>query len=421
MAPARWLSSRRRQQGSGSMRSNNQWTPPTFPHGVNQPGKLSKTAEDYLRSLRRGWWFILFLTLVAGGVGTWVTLNQSPIYLASSRILIEPPRAIVPDLVSDKSNAASMNFFNTRIQMISSREISRRVLTSRELASWKETTGIEDPLSFLSGWVEAKPVLNSNLVDVTLEGTDPVVVAKVVNVVVEEFMQYEEHSLREFEQLSRGKIEGEVRNLRHDLETKQKELTEFHKEHTNFLANGQSVAANRLEELEKVKTQAELHLDDARRQVERFEELRKADVPYFTPEAMQKADQVRNQLRSIDAELAAQKSAIKPEWYDTDPMIQRLKTRRAEITRSLNEVGKGDAEIELRRLKQEYSFAAMDLDKITSLVKDQRKLVMGQQNEKENSKPSRLITTALRLSRTRCRSARWKSTCIKASSLLAYR
>ena len=365
------------------MRSNNQWNAPSSPHGWNQPGKISKTAEDYLRSLRRGWWFILLLTLVAGGIGTWITINQQPVYSASTRILIEPPRAIVPDLVSDKTNAASMNFFNTRIQMIGSREISSRVMTSRELATWKETTGIEDPLSLLSGWVEAKPVLNSNLVDITLEGKDPSVVAQVVNVVVDEFMRYEEHSLREFEQLSRGKIEGEVRNIRHDLENKQKELNEFHKEHTNFLANGQSVAANRLEELEKVKTQAELRLDDARRQVERFEELRKADVPYFTPEAMQKAEQVRSQLRIIDAELAAQKEAIKPEWYESDPMIHRLKTRRGEIVRSLNEVGKGDAEIELRRLKQEYSFAAMDLDKIDSLVKDQRKLVTGQQNEKE--------------------------------------
>ncbi|MBX9652391.1 polysaccharide biosynthesis tyrosine autokinase [bacterium] len=365
------------------MRSNNQWTAPPSPHGWTQPGKVSKSAEDYFRSLGRGWWFIVLTTLIAGGVGTWVTLNQQPIYMASSRILIEPPRAIVPDLVSDKSNAASMNFFNTRIQMIGSREITRRVLTSRELASWKETTGIEDPLSYLSGWVEAKPVLNSNLVDITLEGTEPSVVSQLVNVVVEEFMQYEEHSLREFEQLSRGKIEREVQNLKLSLEAKKKELAEFHKDHTNFLANGQSVAANRLEELEKVKTQAELRRDDARRQVERFEELRKADVPYFTPESVQKTEQVRSQLRIIDAELTAQKEAIKPEWYETDPMIKRLKTRRAEIVRSLNEVGKGDAEIELRRLKQEYSFAAMDADKIDALVNEQRKTVMGQQTEKE--------------------------------------
>lgn len=386
------------------MRSSNHWLTVPAQESWPRPVKLPKSSDDYLGALKRGWWFILLLTAIAGGVGTWFTLQQQPIYFASSRILIEPPRAIVPELGGEKTNAAlSSNFFNTRVQMIASREITHRVLTSRALSEWKERTGIEDPFETLSDWVEVKPVLNSNLVDVMLEGTDPVLTAQIVNLVVEEFMGYEENSLREFEQLSRSKLTSEVRNLRNELDNKQKELANFHKEHNNFLSTGQSVAEARLEELEKAKTLAELHVDETRRAVERFEALQKADVPFYSFETTQRVETVQARIREIESELTAQKESIKPEWYETDPMIKRLKSRRDELVRSLTSVGKGDAEIELARLKQEHQFAAMDLDKINAQYEQQRQLVMGQQEEKERlgtiqSDHSRLTSLSDRMS-----------------------
>jgi capsular exopolysaccharide synthesis family protein len=366
------------------MRSSNHWAHAQASDGYAFPTRLAKSSEDYLRALGRGWWFILLCMLAAGGAGTWFTLQQQPVYFASARVLIEPPRAILPDLVSEKTgNSASMNFFNTRVQMIPSREILRRVLSSKTLADWKERTGISDPLSHLVDWVEAKPVLNSNLVDVMLEGTDADVTAQMVNLVVDEFIRYEENSLREFEQLSRGKIESEMRNLRNELETKQRELSDFHSEHNNFLATGQSVEAARLEELEKAKTIAELKFDETKRKVEQFEALRKADVPFFSPETVMKSESIRAQVRQLDSELAAQREAIKPEWYEADPVIRRLRNRRDELMRSMTGFGKGDAEIELARLRQENQFAAMDLDKIKAEVDAQRKVVQGQFSDTE--------------------------------------
>ncbi len=347
-------------------------------------GKLPKTSEDYLRALGRGWWFLLFMTLAVGGAGTWFTLQQQPVYLAISQVLIEPPRAIVPELVEERApSAVSMNFFNTRVQMINSREILHRVLTSRALTQWKETTGVTDPLETLIDWVTVKPVLNSNIVEVSLEGYDPAVTAMMVNLVVEEFIQYEENNLRQFEQLSRSKIESEVRNLKSSLETKQKELASFHQEHDNFTHTGESVEAVRLEELEKTRLLTEMRANDARIKVQQFEAMLKANQPYFTSETMRRAEEIRTRIREIEGELSAQKEAIKEDWYDTDPMIRRLRGRRAELLRSLNDIGKQDAEQELARLKQEYQFTALELDKVNTQVAEQRKIVVSKQNEQK--------------------------------------
>jgi capsular exopolysaccharide synthesis family protein len=350
----------------------------------NHQGKLPKTTEDYVRALGRGWWFLLFMTLAVGGAGTWFTLQQQPVYLAISQVLIEPPRAIVPELVEERTpSAVSLNFFNTRIQMIPSREILHRVLTSRALTQWKETTGVTDPLETLIDWVTVKPVLNSNIVEVSLEGYDPAVAAMMVNLIVEEFIQYEENSLRQFEQLSRSKIESEVRNLKSTLETKQKELANFHQEHDDFTHTGESVEAVRLEELEKTRLITEMRANDARIKVQQFEAMLKANQPYFTSETMRRAEEVRTRIREIEGELSAQKEAIKEDWYDTDPMIRRLRGRRAELLRSLNDIGRQDAEQELARLKQEYQINALELDKVNAQVAEQRKLVVSKQNEQK--------------------------------------
>jgi capsular exopolysaccharide synthesis family protein len=324
------------------------------------------------------------MTLAVGGAGTWFTLQQTPVYLATTQVLIEPPRAIVPDLIQDRApTSASINFFNTRVQMIASREILHRVLTSRALTQWKETSGVQDPLETLIEWVAVKPVLNSNIVEVSLEGYDPAVTAMMVNLVVEEFILYEENNLRQFEQLSRSKIESEVRNLKSTLENKQKELATFHQEHENFTHTGESVEAVRLEELEKTRLLAEMRANDARIKVEQFEALLKANQPFFNSETMRRAEEIRTRIRELESELSAQQETIKEDWYDTDPLIRRLRTRRGELLRSLENLGKEDAERELVRLKQEYQFAALELDKVNGQVAEQRKLVVSKQSEQK--------------------------------------
>ncbi|MBY0588058.1 polysaccharide biosynthesis tyrosine autokinase [bacterium] len=351
---------------------------------LSSQGRLPKTSDDYIRALGRGWWFLILMTAAVGGAGTWFTLTQTPVYLASTQVLIEPPRAIVPDLIQDRSpSGASINFFNTRVQMITSREILHRVLTSRALTQWKETSGVEDPLESLIEWVTVKPVLNSNIVEVSLEGYDPAVTAMMVNLVVEEFILYEENNLRQFEQLSRSKIESEVRNLKSTLENKQKELASFHQEHDNFTHTGESVEAVRLEELEKTRLLAEMRANDARIKVEQFEALLKANQPFYTSETMRRAEDLRTRIRELESELSAQQESIKEEWYDTDPLIRRLRNRRAELLRSLDDLGKEDAQRELVRLKQEYQFAALELDKVNGQVAEQRKLVVSKQADQK--------------------------------------
>ncbi|MFO0949094.1 MAG: polysaccharide biosynthesis tyrosine autokinase [Planctomycetota bacterium] len=342
----------------------------------------SKGMRDYLRALKRRFWVVVLVTLIVGGAGTALTLHQKPVYWTSSRILIEPPRAIVQGLNDENTNRANAeNFFNTRMQMIASRQITERVMQALKLSDWEELNGLADPVAELQGWINVKPVQNSNLVDVGLAASDPNLVAKIVNTTVEEFLRYEQESMQEFDQLSRSRIDSELRGLEGLVSSARQALGDFHKEHQNFLLTGESLEAGRLTVLEEAKARSELRVDAAKRAVEQFEALRAAGIPYLTPLTQQKLAEVKEQVQFYDEELEHQRSVIRPELFDTDIAIKRLKEKRDELAKSLEGLGNEDAQFELERLRQELRFAETDDRHLDNVIAEQRKAVINQQDE----------------------------------------
>lgn len=360
------------------------WDTATHPYDARDgAGRPRKGLEDYTAALKRRAWVVLLCTLLIGGGGTVFTLYQKPVYWANSRILIEPPQAIVHGLNEDGRQNSSMfaNFFSTRVQMITSREIAERVLNNLKLSDWDELNGVEDPVGELLGWIKVKPVQNSNLVDVGIEGSDPQLVAKIVNSTVDEFIRYEQDSLREFNQLGRSRIESELQALTGELNSKLQVLNDFHRQHENFLMNGGSVEAARLEILEQAKAEAELRLDKAKRDVERFQALRASGIPWYTETTMQKIEDLRAQIREVDEKLDYNANVIQPKRFESEASTRKLRELRSHLEEQLEKVGAEDAEFELKRLKQEVEFAQMDLEHLEELAQQQRNAVLAQQDD----------------------------------------
>lgn len=345
-------------------------------------GRPAKGFEDYFRALRRRWWILLLSGALIGGGGTAFTFLQRPIYLASSRVLIEPPRAIVQGMGEERTNhALAANFFNTRVQMIASRQIAERVMNALHLSDWEELHGVEDPIAQLQGWLLVKPVLNSNLVDIAIEGSDPELVAKIVNSTVEEFLRYEHESLRDLDQQSRSRIEAELRGLEGMVQSSKQALGEFHQKHPNFLTTGESVESARLGAIEEARAQAEIRVEAARREVERFEAMRKAGVPWLSPTVQTRNHELREQLRKLDEELNLQRQILRPERFESDKLIRSLQEKRDQIARTLEHGDSEEAEVELRRLQQEVKFAEADLAEINRIARNQHEAVLGQRDQ----------------------------------------
>lgn len=348
-------------------------------HGGN---RWSKGPEQYLAALKRRWWLALLIAIALGGGGTAFTLWQKPVYVASSRVLIEPPRAIVSGLNEDHPNAAAAtNFFNTRVQLFSSRQIAERVLATLHLSEWEELHGALDPIGQLQGWILVRPVLNSNLVDISIEGHDAELVAKIVNTTVDEFLRFEEESLQAADEKGRSRLDAELRNLEGLASASRQALGDFHKKNQNFLSTGQSVESARLGIIEQAKAEAELRVDTARRAVERFEQMRKAGIPWISDSSRDRAYQLREQLHQLDEELNLQKQIIKPERFDSDRMIMALREKKAKLVEQIQGTSAEDIQYETQRLAQELQFAEADLDHVRKLCDSQKQAVVGQQDQ----------------------------------------
>ena len=350
--------------------------------GPSTDSGLAKSAYDYWQALRRRWWLVLLVTVLLGGAGTLVTFHQKPVYWASSQILIEPPKVPVSNLDDDRlGRAATASFFFTRVEILSSRRIAERVFQALELANWDELRGLKDPVGELSGWITVEPVKSSNLVNVGLDGHDPELVAKIVNTTVDEFIRYEHESLQELDQLSRSRIDSELRGLQGQLGSTGQRLREFHKTHESFLVTGESIEVTRLDVLGEAKIKAELELDRAKRLLAQFAALRQSDYPWISVEAQKKVAEIREQLQLIDEQIAAKKEQYSPERFESDGNVRLLHERRAQLEEDMKAFSEHDAEQHLRRLQHEVEFAERNLTHYEELLGKQRQIVLAQQED----------------------------------------
>lgn len=345
---------------------------------------LRKTGTIYARGVFKRWWLVLFVAGVLGGGGTWGLLQIKPLYWASARIVIEPPQAVLQGMKEDHAgnNAALfVNFFNTRLNMITTRQIAERVMKSLHLSDWQDLNGVEDPVSLLQGWLKVKQVKNSNMVDIGLEGSDPALVARIVNSTVDEFLRYEQESMQQINQVARGRIETELRGLEALLAKTRDSLAEFHRRNEGFLTNGESVESARLTVVTQAREQADLATQRARRELERFQGLQAAGVPFITPTNLQRLNEIRDRIRQVDEQIAYEKQIVRPEFFETDPAIRALREKRVELENSLKGGGGDDAQFELERLKQEVKFAEADQQRLEQLAAQQRQAVLAQQSD----------------------------------------
>lgn len=138
--------------------------------------------KDYLLVLKKRLWsvvtfFILVVTLVSIH-----TFTAKPLYQATSQILIERENVNVVSFEEVMSlDAGKSDYLNTQYRILKSRSLARNVFASAGLEGAPQYAGIEDPITrFLQGMF-VKPVPNSRLVDLVVEGGDPKAVSEICN------------------------------------------------------------------------------------------------------------------------------------------------------------------------------------------------------------------------------------------------
>lgn len=186
----------------------------------------------------RGRWIILLCAALALAGGFYYLAKQTPIYAASSRVLVESGGTKVMDL--DLNNSArSTNYLATQCELIQSAQILAAVTELPELRSMKTFAGVDNPTALLRYELSATPGQKDDLITVTYESAYPEEAAVIANAVVDSYKAY--HAARQ--KMTAGEVLRVLTAEKHkadaELMKKAKEMRDYRLANPNLSFAGE--------------------------------------------------------------------------------------------------------------------------------------------------------------------------------------
>ncbi len=190
--------------------------------------------RQYWHLLRRWLWLVVLGAVVGGSLAFVISRNTKPVYQASTTLLIAPGSAQTLDQYS--TLIASERLARTYAQLLQSSPVvaeTYRRLESME-AEGKQVGDLDSSFS-----LSAIPVRDTQLLEVSVTGTDPQLIAAAANALVEGFIEWQTNIQRERYSESKS-------NLAQEMEQLQVNIDEIESKVQDLQGEGESANQNEL-------------------------------------------------------------------------------------------------------------------------------------------------------------------------------
>ena len=295
--------------------------------------------REYVRVIRKRLWLILAcltLVIVAAAIATFL---QRPLYRATTKALIEREAPRVTNIQDvAPTDAYSDDSFQTQIQIIRSRPVAQRVITSLGLLTKKPNlAGSSDPVATFLGDVRAEPIRNTRLVQIQVEDYDPQLAADIANAVASTYVRQNLELKLNAARDALGWLTSQVGDLKSQVNESELALQRY-REQAGLVTSEdkQSLAARKLVEFNAA------YIDAKAKRLEmetRLTELRKAGNQR---EAMEASAVVINnpliqRLKGQLVELEVQRSKLLKTYREKHPEVVKVQSQVDEITQKISE------------------------------------------------------------------------------------
>jgi uncharacterized protein involved in exopolysaccharide biosynthesis len=172
------------------------------------------TLQRYLTLFWRWLWLMLLMTLLAGGAAYLVSRQMTPIYEASTTLLINqaPAGSSSPDY---QAVLTAERLARTYAELLVKRPVLEDVVRELNLS-------IAPPL--LAERVRVRPIRDTQLIVVTVEDTDPQRAADIANRIVAVFSEQNRELQSERFAESKRSLMNEIAKLQADIDATQAEI-----------------------------------------------------------------------------------------------------------------------------------------------------------------------------------------------------
>ncbi|SIN92059.1 capsular exopolysaccharide family [Singulisphaera sp. GP187] len=197
--------------------------PPRSPNFQTAPtqSNAGKSASDYLRALRRRIWFVLAIGVPLSILCGIVIAYQPNVYSAKTQIAIEAPHfdpvlsSLVSPTVGHEAPESSETYGPNRIAMLRSPRLADQVVNDPSLTHGAGAS--TDAAEELVAAIQTRPVTGTNQYTVTLEGRDPVRVAKSLQLLIDAFKNQASDEINQKIDNAKQSADGYLTVLKHEL------------------------------------------------------------------------------------------------------------------------------------------------------------------------------------------------------------
>ncbi len=175
--------------------------------------------RQYWELLRKWLWLILLTTAIAAVAAYIFSSRQTPIYRASTRLLVS----------QSVSNSASLQYADilaaerlssTYAQMLTARPLLEAAIVKAGLEGDVDPEELEEAVS-------VQPVRDTQLIDLHVEYPDPAIAAKLVNALPEVFVEFNNRQQTARYQELKGSLQQQLQELSQEIQSTDAELQEL--------------------------------------------------------------------------------------------------------------------------------------------------------------------------------------------------
>ncbi len=159
--------------------------------------------RQYLSIIWKWLWLVILGMLLAGGTAYWVSLNLPPVYRASTTLMINEGRS--PGATDYTSVLTSERLAQTYAELLTKRPVVDEVIRRLNLSELKSN-------------VTVHPVRDTQLIELSVEDSDPVLAAQVANALPQVFIEQNEARQAARFADSKASLNQEMSRLSQDIQ-----------------------------------------------------------------------------------------------------------------------------------------------------------------------------------------------------------
>jgi capsular exopolysaccharide synthesis family protein len=178
----------------------------------------------------QGRWTVLAIFLLVVGLTAVWSFLQTPVYRATAIVEVQPQarRLLSSGDVSGMGATgfgwfAEEKYHNTQVEIIKSRDVSRRVVRTLGLAQHPLFAEVTDPVDAFRKMIQVDPRRDTGLLEISFSGTDPQEIAQWANAVAREYTNRNFEKAKENVEQAVSTIREQLAALRGDLAVAEEE------------------------------------------------------------------------------------------------------------------------------------------------------------------------------------------------------